>query len=805
MTDYEKLGVFYLGRRFDQSTAEVTDEPILYDSRDLTTHAVCVGMTGSGKTGLCVGLLEEAILDGVPVLAIDPKGDLGNLLLTFPKLQAADFEPWIDPAEAARKGRSAPEHAAATAKQWREGLQSWGQDGDRIRRFRQNAQATIYTPGSNSGVPLAVLDSFAAPKAELDEDALRDRVSSAVSGLLALLGIQADPLRSREHILLATILDRAWREGRSLGLPSLIREIQKPPFERVGIFDLESFYPSDDRFELAMTLNNLLASPGFSAWAEGEPLDVQRLLFGSDGSARLSILSIAHLSDAERMFFVTLLLNEVIAWMRTQSGTSSLRAILYMDEVFGYFPPTANPPSKIPMLTLLKQARAYGLGVVLATQNPVDLDYKGLSNTGTWLLGRLQTERDKNRVLDGLQGASGEFDRSRMEKLLSGLQSRVFLMHNVHEDQPVLLHSRWALSYLRGPLTREQIKTLTHETTEPGQLATAQVTDKPAAERPQERPEAQQPSPSSDHGARPILPEGVEEVFLFLSSGAAAAAGNRTPRYVPTLLGRGTLHYAHSSSNTDCWQSVSLLVDLDDAGRADWEQAQTQVDSTIDFSREPDAGFVFANCGALPQPKALATAAKKLQTHLYKTHSLKLWTCKEPRLTSRAGQSEGDFRAELREAAREKRDLAVAKLGQKYASKLERARDAILRAQERVEEQQAQLEQQKMSTAVSVGSTLLGALFGRRLRSTGTVTSASTAMRAAGRVRREKGDVVRAAERVEEAEQKLVKLQDRFQSDLDELETTIDPGAFRLEEVVIRPRKSDLAIEPVLLAWRPVL
>jgi hypothetical protein len=408
MPDFEKLGAFYLGREYDLETAKPRDELLLYDAKDLTTHAVCVGMTGSGKTGLCLSLLEEAAIDGIPAIAIDPKGDLGNLLLTFPELRPEDFRSWIDPGEAARSGITLDELAEQTAKRWREGLAAWGQQPARIARFRDSADVAIYTPGANAGLPLALLRSFAAPPQAIrdDADALRERIAGAVSGLLSLVGIDADPLRSREHILLSRVLDEAWRAGREVQLADLVREIQSPSFKQVGVVDLESFFPAKDRFELAMSLNNLLASPGFAAWREGEPLDIQRLLYTSEGKPRLSILSIAHLSDAERMFFVTLLLNEVVAWMRSQSGTSSLRALLYMDEVFGYFPPTANPPSKMPMLTLLKQARAYGLGVMLATQNPVDLDYKGLSNAGTWFLGRLQTERDKARVLDGLEGAS---------------------------------------------------------------------------------------------------------------------------------------------------------------------------------------------------------------------------------------------------------------------------------------------------------------------------------------------------------------------------------------------------------------
>jgi hypothetical protein len=445
MQDYEKLGSFYLGRLFDPVQKQALDDLLLYDAKDLTTHAVCVGMTGSGKTGLCISLLEEAAIDGIPALIIDPKGDLGNLLLTFPELRPSDFEPWLEAADAARKGLTLPQLAEKTAETWRKGLEDSHQPIERIARLKQAAEVSIYTPGSTAGRPLTVLRSFDAPSQETIDDtsAFRDYILSAVSGLLALIGVDGDPLRSREHILLSSIMDHHWRLGQNLDIPALIHAIQKPPFGKVGVFDLDSFFPANDRLGLAMSLNNLIASPGFSVWTQGEPLDVQRLMYTPEGKPRLTILSIAHLADSERMFFVTILLNAVLAWMRTQSGTSSLRALLYMDEIFGYFPPTANPPSKLPMLTLLKQARAFGLGVVLATQNPVDLDYKGLANTGTWLIGRLQTDRDKARVLDGLesaaQGSGAGFDRSELDTLLSGLGNRVFLLHNVHQPHPVLI------------------------------------------------------------------------------------------------------------------------------------------------------------------------------------------------------------------------------------------------------------------------------------------------------------------------------------------------------------------------------
>ena len=466
MEDYEKLGQFYLGRPYDLKAKQSKPGLLLYDSKDLVTHAVCVGMTGSGKTGLCIGLLEEAAIDGIPAIIIDPKGDLSNLLLTFPKLTGESFLPWVNEEEGRKKGLSPTEYADQQANLWKKGLKAWGQDGKRIKRLKDSAEFSVYTPGSTAGIPVSILKSFAVPSQEILDDAelLGERIDTTVTSLLGLLGIEADPIQSREHILLSTIFDHSWKEGEDLDLAPLIQHIQTPPVTKVGVMDVESFYPSKDRFALAMRLNNLLAAPGFAAWMEGDALDIDRFLHTPTGTPRVSIFSIAHLSDTERMFFVTLLLSQMLGWMRGQSGTSSLRALLYMDEIFGYFPPVSNPPSKRPLLTMLKQARAFGVGVVLATQNPVDLDYKGLANTGTWFIGRLQTERDKARVLEGLEGASAssgtKFDKQAMESLLAGLGSRVFLMNNVHEDAPEVFETRWVLSYLRGPLTRTQIKQL---------------------------------------------------------------------------------------------------------------------------------------------------------------------------------------------------------------------------------------------------------------------------------------------------------------------------------------------------------
>ncbi len=795
MSEYEKLGAFYLGRTYDSAAARVTDELVLYDAKDLTTHAVCVGMTGSGKTGLCLSLLEEAAIDGIPALAIDPKGDLGNLLLTFPDLAPASFEPWIDPAESVRSGMTPKQYAAQAAARWKKGLAEWGQDGERIARFRESVDVAIYTPGSSAGRPLRVLHSLAAPAAEapVDGDALRERVENAVSGLLTLLGIEPDPVRSREHILLSSLIHRAWTKGRDLDLAALIAEIQSPPFERLGVMDLEAFFPGSERFEFAMRLNALLASPGFEAWLKGEPLDVQSLLYTPLGRPRLSILSIAHLSDAERMFFVTILLNEVISWMRAQPGTSSLRALLYMDEVFGYFPPTANPPSKTPMLTLLKQARAYGLGVVLATQNPVDLDYKGLSNAGTWFVGRLQTERDKARLLDGLEGASttsgASFDRRELERTVSGLRSRVFLLNNVHDDRPELFHTRWALSYLRGPLTREQIRALS---------VPLEAPIEPAPEPRRTENVAARETNTLD---RPLLPPDVAEAFAVRRS---AIPSGSTVVYRPALLGAGRVHYVDRKAGVDHWAEVRRLAALRDDPPVDlWDHAEIPLD-TLELDGEPELDIKFTALPAVAgRVRSYAPWRKRLASSLYRTEALQLLRSREFRQYSALGMDEAAFRAGLAQLAREKRDQGVERLRKRYTPKLARLQQRIRTAEERVERHRSQHKHEKLQTVVSLGATVLGALFGRRAVSAGTVGRATTTVRGASRAARKKEDVDRALDRLEELREQLETLEAEFQDQAAEVAERIDPGALELEEHRVRPRKADIQVDQVALLWTP--
>ncbi len=724
MQDYEKLGLFYLGKTHDLKQRTNTQNLVLYESKDLTTHAVCVGMTGSGKTGLGIGLLEEAAIDGIPVIAIDPKGDLGNLLLTFPELRPSDFLPWVDPDEAARKQLTTEDFAAQTADRWSKGLADWGQDGARIARLREAAELAIYTPGSNAGLPLTVLRSFDAPPPALvgQADAYRERIASAVSGLLALLGMVVDPISSREHILLANVLDHAWRAGHDLDIAGLIQAIQSPPFQKLGVLDLEAFFPAKDRFALAMKINNLLASPGFAGWMEGDPLDVAGLLYTPEGKPRLSIVSIAHLSDNERMFFVTILLNEVVAWIRTQPGTSSLRAVLYMDEIFGYFPPTANPPSKTPMLTLLKQARAFGLGVVLATQNPVDLDYKGLSNAGTWFLGRLQTQRDKNRVLEGLEGASTAaghaFDRKQMDEALSGLGNRVFVMNNVHQDKPVLFQTRWTLSYLRGPLTREQIETLMAPRSKRSpQLAGLLGMRRPPTRRrrlarpgPRLRALGRQQRRRADDQP-PRRPARCPRV---LRAAPRRAQAGESLLYRPALLGVARVHYAEKKGDIDYWETFTLLRPLDEAPSVDvWGGSEPFDDAVPELDKAPEAGARFtALPGECCRPKNYAEWTKALKNFIYRERTLPRWICPTLKQSSQAGESERAFRLRLVQASREERDQKVEDLRAKYGPKREAIQDKIRAATDKLEREQAQATKSSWDATIAMGSSVLGALLG---------------------------------------------------------------------------------------------
>jgi hypothetical protein len=797
MTAYEKLGVFYLGKAFDMESGKLREDLVLYDSKDLTTHAVIIGMTGSGKTGLALGLLEEALIDNIPVIAIDPKGDLPNLLLTFPGLTPAEFLPWVDDQDAAAAGLSRQQFAGKQADLWRKGLADWGQGTERIERLRAAAEFAVYTPGSRAGLPVNALGSFAPPPAAIaeDRDLLRERIMTTTTSLLALAGIDADPITSREHILLSNIFSAAWSQNKGLDLSGLVRAVQEPPFARVGVMDLDSFYPAKERFQLAMRFNNLLAAPGFEAWLEGEPLDIGRLLFTADGKPRASIFTISHLGDAERMFFVAKLLNEILAWVRTQPGTSSLRAVLYMDEIFGYFPPVSNPPSKQPLLTLLKQARAFGLGVVLSTQNPVDLDYKGLANTGTWFIGRLQTEGDKERVMAGLEGASAgkHFDRGRMEKTLAGLGKRVFLLNNVHENEPALFQTRWTLSYLRGPMTRENIKALTA-----ADAAVKQAVPASEASSREQVPAA----PSSGvvrESQPPLLPPGVTAYYLPPAEGAPGI------EYFPAVAASLDIHYTSAKQQVDLSRRLAFAAPLSEGPVAlDWDQAIAIALDPTELAAKPSAGALFAELPAEgKKPKAYDAWRKDMTRWVRQSCALRLRRSERFGLAARPEESNSDFMARLAQTAREQRDLEVEKLRRRYADKFNALKDRLMRSEQAVMREQEQLSAKKVETAISFGTAILGAFLGRKAVSSTSAGRLGTAAKSAGRLRKESMDTARAQESAEAVKAKIAELDQSLQADIDKLETAFDPVAEKLQEVVVAPTPAGITQEFFGLVWLP--
>ena len=783
MEDFEKLGQFYLGRKYNLSAGRPEDDLVMYDSKDLVTHGVCVGMTGSGKTGLCIALLEEAAIDSIPAIVIDPKGDMANLLLTFPNLSSDDFLPWINADDAARADQSPGQFAALQAEIWKKGLEQWGQNIRRIQTLRASADFAVYTPGSTSGEPVSVLNSFACPVGAIleDRESTADLITSAASSLLGLIGIDGDPISSREHILVSNIIQHYWRQGQDVDIASLIHSIQSPPFERVGAFVTDSFFPPKERYELALKLNNLLAAPGFGTWLEGEPLDAGRFLYTAEGRPRISIFSIAHLSDAERMFFVTLLLNQVVAWMRSQPGTTSLRALVYMDEVAGYLPPVANPPSKKPLMLLFKQARAFGVGVLLATQNPVDLDYKALSNAGTWFIGRLQTPQDIDRLVKGL-GAGSEEAENKLRTAISSLGKRVFLMKNIHEDAPEIFQTRWCLSYLRGPLTLAQMKLLNAGRKKQSPEAPAQT--------------APTPAPIAAAG-RPALPPQIAEYFLPFRGAKLAGAA---PFYKPSVCALGEVHFAGGQS-----QRRACIADMsNEIISISWDDSLPCNVDENSLEKEPMYSAEFA---------ALATAGSKAENFrswtrdfgdfLFRTSKIDIFRSAEFKLSSNPGESESDFRIRISQLAREKRDRTMETLRKKYAPKVAVLQDRIRRAEQRVEKEKADVTQAGLQTAISLGATLLGAFMGRKKLSIGTIGRASTTMRGGARTAKERTDIAVASENLDVLKQQLADLESEFNAEMQSWSGSADPLQQAIESTAVRPKKSDVSVRLVALVWTP--
>ncbi|MCJ7623424.1 MAG: type IV secretion system DNA-binding domain-containing protein [Anaerolineaceae bacterium] len=804
---------FYLGREFDASKGKLLDKKFLYDPSDLTTHAFVTGMTGSGKTGLCIGLLEEAAIQGFPAIIIDPKGDLTNLMLHFPDLLPEDFEPWINPDDARRAGVEPAEFAGEIANRWREGLSEWGLGRKDLFTLKEAAQFNIFTPGSTAGLPINILSSFQAPIIPWQENCeiLRERISSTVTGLLGLIGLQdIDPLRSREHILLSNLLEQAWSQGNSLDLVELIEQTQNPPIKRLGAFSIDRFFPENDRFELAMLLNNFLASPSFQAWLKGQSLDIPDILYTKDGHPRHSIFYLAHLSENERMFFVTLLFAAFETWMRAQRGTSGLRALIYFDEITGYLPPVRNPPSRPIMLRMLKQARAFGVGLILATQNPSDLDYKALSNAGTWIIGRLQTERDKERLMDGLAGVGGIRDRQDFERLISGLEKRVFLMHNVHHTEPQVFHTRWVLNYLAGPLTRAQIPALNslNDTI----IIQADAVNKDSVQSGsvgvhiQEIQPQEQDSMLQYLSVHPSAPSGIREYFLpndlgvTESSRAAGLQGQIQSEgilYRPALLAQVEVRYLSRRYNIEYDRHIaSLVTELYDR-LVPWDDYPWRVYEKDDFHRDPLPKARFSPIPDwLQDVREVKSMEKDYGEWIYREGTIHLHANETLKIYAGPQVSTGKFREMCSEAARVKWEAEERELLSSYDKKIETLLQKITRQELEVEEQEDEVGQRRMEEIGTHGELLLS-LFSRRKRS---VSSSLTKRRMTTQA---KAKLEQEHEELEQLQKKLDGLQEEKDESIRDAKTRWAEAVNDISDIPLAPYKKDIFIQFFGIAWTP--
>ncbi len=778
---YEKLGLFYLGRDVDKESGKVSEYLTLLKNKNFTTHAAIIGMTGSGKTGLGISLIEEAAMDNIPAIVIDPKGDMGNLTLVDPTFSPDIYQEWVKD-EAIAKGEEPAIYAARVAGEWQEGLAGWDQDSGRLEVFKKVGK-TIYTPGSSAGIPINIMASLDTPPHEIidDSDSFGTYLKATVSSLLSLIAFTGDPVNSREAILLSQIIASSWLEGKNIDIASLIAAIITPPFSKIGVLPLESYFPQDERFKLATGFNAVIASPGFASWMNGESLDIQKLLYDEEGKAKIAIFSIAHLSDEERMFFVTLLLNRFIAWMRQQSGTVALKAILYMDEIFGFFPPTKNPPSKEPMLLLLKQARAYGVGVVLSTQNPVDLDYKGLSNIGTWFIGRLQTPQDIDRVIDGLETREGEgYTKEDIRKLLSGMQKRTFLLKSAHEDGIGLFTTRWCMSYLKGPLRKDEIKAIMSDKKTPG-------TEAPAI--------AEVIGDGGEYDTVDVLPASTPQCYepSFMDE----------PRYIPTLGARAKVHFYDARRGIDEYRDISLSLVLhpEDTDVA-WQSAGEEADDIARFVSKSPAG---AKRSKLPDfilaDKGLKKAAKSLAQMLYNEKRIELARSARLNLESKPGESLGDFRVRLQDILNERKEEAIEKLKEQYKKKEAALSDKLETARTRLEKEEADVRNKSTETILSVGMAVFGALMGKKT----STSKVATALGKGTGVIKEKGEVSRAQNRVDDIQKDIDELGYELEEKIDAIDREYVLGENDIESFTIKPRQSDIEIVQVCLVWRVAL
>ncbi len=781
--DYEKLKLFYIGK---EKIDEQNFAPLVYKNKDLTTHAAIIGMTGSGKTGLGISLLEEAAIDNIPSIIIDPKGDMGNLLLTFPQLQGSDFEPWIEEQDAINNGLSVPEFASKTAQTWKKGIEGDFQNQERIQKLKDSADFTIYTPGSSAGVQISILSSFKAPSIEVLEDSelLVSLISSTVSSLLSLID-EKDDSSSKESILISSIFMNSYSLQKDLSIEELISFIVTPPFSKVGIFDLETFFPQNERLKLALKLNTIIANPSFKSWIEGVPLDISNLMYDENGKAKVSIFSIAHLNDSQRMFFVSLLLNQMVSWMRRQEGTTSLKALLYMDEIFGYFPPNANPPSKQPMLTLLKQARSFGVGIILSTQNPVDIDYKGLSNIGTWFIGRLQTKQDKEKVIDGLSSAvEGKIDKNQIENLLSNLEKRTFIMKNINEDGIKVFQTRWALSYLKGPITKEQIKFLMSN------KKVTTLTTKEESFTPKQKVE----TTNKQNSPKPLIPNILEQKYLYSSQSDSY--------YLQAyLLCKCSLHFADTAKNIDLTSELNYGFYLQkEASNINYEEFVELNISSFEIKERLNSNY-YETPIFIQNEKELKQIQKDFSDYVYRNSKLTLFKNDSLKIISKQNESLTDFKIRIQDRLNEKIDEQVENLQIKFKKTNDSIDDKLDKLFDKKEKEELQASSTTTDTIIAIGTSLLGAFFGKSTTSS-TLGKVASSARGATRVLKERNDVKYVENEIQQLQIEKEELQKILEDEIEKINEENKISNFQIEEIFIKPKRTDIFNVKLELLWK---
>ena len=805
----------YLGRRLDD------DGPLHGKADRLTTHGVVIGMTGSGKTGLSITLLEELVLAGVPILALDPKGDLSNLALLFPEFRPEDFQPWVDAGEARRDGIALPDLAQKMASRWKKGLARHDMDGARVAKLRDRMALKVFTPGAASGRPIDVVAALRRPPADAlaDDETRAELAAGTVASLLGLAAIKADPMRSPEHLVTAQIIERAWLAGEDLDMETLILRIVDPPFAKVGVFPVDRFWKPDDRMDLAMGLNAVIASPAFAGWAAGEPLDPGALLEPrADGRVPVSVFHMAHLDEGERQFFASMLLGRLLAWSRRQPGTSSLRALLFLDEAFGDLPPhPRNPPTKKPLLTLMKQARAVGVGVLLATQNPVDLDYKALSNAGTWFVGRLSTQQDVKLVSEGLRqaGAGGEDIAAR----IGGLQPRQFVLRDVKEERPILFGSRWAMSFLRGPVTRDELMRLPGlqppgggpEPVPPATSSPAEGTARPTAPAAMPAPtptpavvadddtSPRPPEPPADAGAwfldaRAVFATRMDGAF---EGAAEPARADGALVHRPALYARVAMRFDEDRVGYVKDEEQHLvLFPLDDRMPDAPRRFAPEGD---DLCPRPPEGARFAMLPEMLDESAEVRAARrKLVELVWRTETRGRWTCPPLKLHGRADETREQFEGRCSEAAEEVAHAKLEKLAVTWDRKVHRVRERIRRKHSQLEQLEDRLKGERAQELVNGAELLMSFFAKKRRRSLGSAASRRKAT--AGVASR-----VRAAEQdLEALAEDLADLELEAEAARDEVE---EQALARLDAIVekeVRLEKGDIQLRDFGLLWVPV-